>query len=243
VNKRQRDTVLILEQDAEIADLLAANLEDAGLVIERAPDGRTGLRKALAGDPSLVILDAALPAMDWLSVCARIRERNRSVPILLLTAGSEESDRISCFEGGADDCLAKPFSARELAARVKALLRRGRACRETMGLLEADGKIGLGGIVLDPDTREVTRDGNPVALTVKEFDLLALFLRNPGRAFSRTDLLNNVWGLQFGGFEHTVNSHLNRLRGKIERDPAHPRYLKTVWGIGYRFASAMELQP
>jgi DNA-binding response OmpR family regulator len=237
------ETVLIIEDDREIADLVALHLKDIGLAAERAADGADGLRKALEGRYTLVILDIMLPGMDGLTVCSRIREKDPSVPIIMLTARSEEGDRVLGLEIGADEYVTKPFSVRELVARVKALLRRVRTEREPRGtgIAGARGTIGLGGLVVDFDKRKVSLDGGAVDLTVKEFDLLGLLVRNPGRAYSRTDLLNLVWGYQFEGYEHTVNSHINRLRAKIERNPSHPRYLKTVWGIGYRFAEAAEL--
>ncbi len=236
------ERVLIIEDDREIADLVALNLRDLGLTAERAADGRSGLARALAGDWSLIILDLMLPQLDGLTVCRRIREGNPFTPILMLTARSEEVDRILGLELGADDYVTKPFSVRELTARVKALLRRVRAGRQALAGRAAEGRIELGGLAVDLAKRRVTLQGRPVELTAKEFDLLALFARNPGRAYSRPELLNQVWGYQYEGYEHTVNSHINRLRGKIERDPARPVFLRTVWGVGYRFAEPAELK-
>jgi DNA-binding response OmpR family regulator len=236
-----RDRVLIIEDDREIAEVVALNLGDQGFQTDRAADGRTGLQKALGGQYALIILDLMLPRMDGLSVCRRIREGNPFTPILMLTAKSEETDRVLGLELGADDYLSKPFSIRELVARVKALLRRVRAHREAPEARRDQGRIELGGLSLDFGKRQVALEGKIVELTVKEFDLLALFARNPGRTYTRTQLLDLVWGPQFEGYEHTVNSHINRLRSKIERDPAHPEYLRTVWGVGYRFAEPTEL--
>jgi len=182
-----------------------------------------------------------LPKMDGLAVCARIREKNPAMPILMLTAKSEEIDRVLGLELGADEYVTKPFSVRELVARIKALLRRVQADKDAAAGKAEKGRIEIGALVLDFEMRKVTREGATIDLTVKEFDLLALFARTPGRTYSRTDLLNLVWGYQFEGYEHTVNSHINRLRAKIEADPGHPRYLRTVWGVGYRFAEAAEL--
>jgi two-component system alkaline phosphatase synthesis response regulator PhoP len=235
------DRVLIIEDDQDIADVVAMNLRDIGLQTERAVDGRAGLQKALEVDYALVILDLMLPKMDGLSVCTRIREKNPFIPILMLTAKSEEHDRVLGLEIGADEYVTKPFSIRELMARVKALLRRVRTDRDAVTIHVEKGRIECGDIVMDFDMRKVTLAGATAELTVKEFDLLALFARNPGRTYSRTDLLNRVWGDQFEGYEHTVNSHINRLRAKIEKDPGHPRYLKTVWGVGYRFSELSEL--
>jgi len=234
------ERALIIEDDKDIADVVSLHLKDLGLAADRAPDGRSGLAKALENRYALVILDLMLPKMDGLAVCTRIREKSPGTPILMLTAKSEEIDRVLGLEIGADDYVTKPFSVRELMARVKALLRR------THGEPDAPpgktaGTIEIGELALDFDKRKVTRAGATVDLTVKEFELLALFARNPGRTYSRTQLLNLVWGYQFEGYEHTVNSHINRLRAKIERDPGHPRYLRTVWGVGYRFVEAAEL--
>ena len=235
------EKVLIIEDDTDIADVVAMNLGDLGLQAERALDGRSGLQKALESEYALVILDLMLPKMDGLSVCARIREKNPRIPILMLTAKSEELDRVLGLEIGADEYVTKPFSIRELMARVKALLRRVRTERDApMAALEK-GRIELAELAIDFDKRKVTLGGETVELTVKEFDLLALFARTPGRTYSRTDLLNLVWGYQFEGYEHTVNSHINRLRAKIESDPGHPRWLRTVWGVGYRFSELAEL--
>ena len=237
------ECVLIIEDDKDIAEVVAVNLADMGLRTERASDGKTGLQKALAGGYSLVILDLMLPGMDGLAVCARIREKNPYTPIMMLTARSEELDRVFGLEIGADEYVTKPYSVRELMARVKALLRRVQADKDSLAAKPQGGKIRIGGLEMDFEKRKVALEGKTIDLTVKEFDLLALFARNPGRAYSRTDLLNLVWGYQFEGYEHTVNSHINRLRAKIEKDPGHPIFLRTVWGIGYRFAEASELSP
>jgi len=159
---------------------------------------------------------------------------------MMLTARSEEMDRVMGLEIGADEYVTKPFSVRELVARVKALLRRVQADRDALSARPKGGRVEISGLVMDFDKRKVSLRGKTIELTVKEFDLLALFTRNPGKAYSRTELLNLVWGYQFEGYEHTVNSHINRLRAKIEKDPGRPQLLQTVWGIGYRFAEAPE---
>lgn len=234
------NTILLVEDDQEIADLLKYHIQDMELQLDVAADGETGLRKALENEYELVILDIMLPKMDGLEVCKRIRREKRSLPILMLTAKSEEVDKILGLELGADDYMTKPFSIRELFARIKALRRRMSAIKEDQRQDEKD-VVQLGALTLDPTKRKVTVDGETVLLTAKEFDLLNLFATNPGKAFSREQLLNTVWGYQFSGYEHTVNSHINRLRAKIEKDPANPVYIKTVWGIGYRFAEPEEL--
>lgn len=235
-----RETVLVIEDDPDIADVVAVNLADIGLRTEHAADGKTGLEKALSGSYALIILDLMLPKMSGQAVCARIREQDPSTPIMMLTARSEEVDRVSGLEIGADEYVTKPFSVRELLARVKALLRRVQADREALSARPKAGLIEIDGLVMDFDKRKVSLRGKTVELTVKEFDLLAVFARNPGKAYSRTELLNLVWGYQFEGYEHTVNTHINRLRAKIEKDPGRPRFLQTVWGIGYRFAESPE---
>jgi len=234
-------SVLIIDDDREIADVVSMNLRDLGFRTESAHDGKTGLQKALSGAHSLIILDLMLPQMDGISICKRVRERNPYTPILMLTAKSEEVDRILGLELGADEYITKPFSVRELMARVKALLRRVETDREALGGKPTGGHLRVGEIAIDFEKRKVTLSERTVELAVKEFDLLALFARNPGRTYSRTDLLNLVWGYQYDGYDHTVNSHINRLRAKIEEDPGKPRYLRTVWGVGYRFAEPAEL--
>ncbi len=236
------ERALIIEDDKDIADVVSLHLKDLGLVADRAPDGRSGLAKALENRYAVVILDLMLPRMDGLAVCTKIREKSPGTPILMLTAKSEEVDRIVGLEIGADDYVTKPFSVRELMARVKALLRRSQQAEKPAEGAGA-GTVTLGDLAVDFDKRRVTRAGATVDLTVKEFDLLGQFVRNPGRTYSRTQLLNFVWGYQFEGYEHTVNSHINRLRAKIEADPGRPRYLRTVWGVGYRFAEPSELVP
>lgn len=233
---QEQQSVLIIEDDPELSEVIAINLRDMGFATVRAADGRTGLRRALEEEHALVILDVMLPAQDGFTVCARLRQANPGIPVLMLTARSEESDRIRGLETGADDYITKPFSMRELMARVKALLRRAKIEKD------GSGSITCGDLTLDLDKRKVHLKGREVELTAKEFELLRLFTRNPGRTYARTDLLTLVWGSRFDGFEHTVNSHINRLRSKIEADPGKPRYLKTVWGIGYRFAEPSELR-
>jgi two-component system, OmpR family, alkaline phosphatase synthesis response regulator PhoP len=232
--------VLIVEDDRDISNLLAINLKGLGLASEIAADGVTGLKKAQAGGYSLIILDLMLPELDGVEVCKGIRKEQPTVPILMLTAKSEELDKVLGLELGADDYVTKPFGIRELMARIKALLRRSEGVSTKSGQFP-DETVSVGGITIDFAKRKVTIDGNVVDLTAKEFELLALFVRNPGRAFSRSQLLEQVWGYQFDGYDHTVNSHINRLRNKIEKNPGEPVYLQTVWGVGYRFAEAEEL--
>jgi DNA-binding response OmpR family regulator len=226
--------ILVLEDDREIAGLLKLHLEDMGCEVEIAHDGAAGLERALGGRHSLVILDLMLPGVEGLEVCRRLRARSAYTPILMLTAKSSEVDRVVGLEMGADDYLTKPFSIRELLARVKALFRR----IEAMGPgNETDGprRIEAADLVIDTETRRVSVGGRSVDLTAREFDLLVHFARHPGRVYTRSQLLDLVWGYGHDSYQHTVNSHINRLRAKIENDPSRPRYILTVWGVGYRF--------
>jgi DNA-binding response OmpR family regulator len=236
----QTDTILIIEDDSEIAAVVSMNLQDLGMKTEHVIDGKTGLRKALEEKYALVILDIMLPQLDGISVCKGIREQDSVIPIMMLTAKADVIDRVLALELGADDYMTKPFSVRELTARVKALLRRSRASAPTEPINPLEAQIVIGQLTIDKVLRKVLLQNEVVELTVKEFELLGVFARNPGRTFSRGELLKKIWGYQYEGYEHTVNTHINRLRNKIEEDPAHPKYLKTVWGVGYRFAELSE---
>ncbi|MHB8764083.1 MAG: response regulator transcription factor [Deferrisomatales bacterium] len=226
--------ILVVEDDPEIAALVGLHLRDQGWEVERAADGRSALARVRRGGWDLVVLDLMLPDLDGLEVCRAIRAREGYCPVLILTARSSEVDRVVGLELGADDYLTKPFSVRELVARVRALFRRA----EAMALPPAAedlGPVEVFGLALDPSRRKAIVGGRPVSLTAREFDLLLHFARHPGRVFTRAQLLERVWGYGHEGYEHTVNTHINRLRAKIEADPAHPRYVLTVWGVGYKF--------
>ncbi len=229
--------VLLIEDDDDIARLLELHLQDLDLDLESATDGKSGLQKALQNDYELVILDVMLPKMDGLEVCRRIRESKKSLPILMLTAKSEELDKVLGLELGADDYMTKPFSIRELMARIKSIRRRISSIKNETDQSEATHYT-FDHLQIDTEKRKVVLDGRILELTAKEFDLLTLFASNPGKAFTREVLLNKVWGYNFSGYEHTVNSHINRLRAKIETDPSNPKFIKTVWGIGYKFREA-----
>lgn len=231
--------VLVIEDDKDIARLLDLHLRDEGYAVTVVSDGKTGLEQALAKPYDIIILDLILPGMDGLEVCRNIRTEPDYTPVLMLTARSTDVDRILGLEMGADDYLTKPFNVRELLARVKALLRRVEALR---GKDPAAPKkmIRAGDLVIDPEKRKVTVSGKPVHLTAREFELLLEFARHPGRAYTRGQLLDKVWGYSYQGYEHTVNSHINRLREKIEKNPASPRYILTIWGVGYQFAEPEE---
>jgi DNA-binding response OmpR family regulator len=227
--------ILIVEDDEHIADLLQLHLRDEGYAITHAADGDEGARLLEQGHWDAIVLDIMLPGVDGLEICKRARTMDRYVPIIITSARSSEVHRILGLELGADDYLAKPFSVLELVARVKALLRRtealARNARAEAGALVADG------LAIDPVSRSVTLDGKPLELTPREFDLLYFFARHPNRVFSRLELLNEVWGYQHDGYEHTVNTHINRLRTKIEIDPSSPQRILTAWGHGYKFAA------
>ena len=226
--------VLIIEDDRDISHLIALHLKDLSFQVDAAADGIQGLSMAQKGNYDLVILDLMLPKLDGLEICKRLRSESNQTPILMLTAKSTELDRVIGLELGADDYLSKPFSILELIARVKAILRRA-SIRSTSNPVSAADKIRVNGLSIDPARHEVMIDGVSIDLTAREFDLLYYFARNPGRVLSRAQLLDQVWGYGHDGYEHTVNSHINRLRKKIEHDPEHASYILTVWGVGYKF--------
>lgn len=227
--------ILVIEDNPDIARLVELHLQDLAYTVDLAADGRSGLARARSGDFDLVILDLMLPGLDGLEVCRQLRAANNLTPILMLTAKSTELDRVLGLELGADDYLTKPFSIMELLARVKAILRRTEQLRQAQPDAQP-ARIEINGLGIDPARRKVSVTGRPVELTAREFDLLYYFASHPGRVFSREHLLNQVWGYGHDGYEHTVNSHINRLRKKIEQDPAQARYILTVWGVGYKFS-------
>jgi len=225
--------ILVIEDNRDLADLVRLHLSDCADAVDIALDGIEGLERAGSGHYDLVILDLSLPGLDGLEICRRLRGERSYLPILMLTARSGEVDRVLGLELGADDYLTKPFSVRELVARVRALFRR----LDALGGGTAEGHlIEQGELSIDCEKHSATLQGRPLALTAREFDLLAHFARHPGRVYRREQLLNQIWGVGYEGYEHTVNSHINRLRAKIEDDPARPRYILTVWGVGYKFA-------
>jgi DNA-binding response OmpR family regulator len=228
--------VLIVEDDMPIADLLRLHLLDEGYQVTHCADGNLGLQQLRNGGWDALILDLMLPGVDGLEICRQARAMPTYTPIIITSARSSEVHRILGLELGADDYLVKPFSVLELVARVKALIRRTDAMAKVQRT-EA-GTVELHGVRLDPLTRQASVEGRALDLTPREFDLLYFFIKHPGKVFSRLDLLNQVWGYQHDGYEHTVNTHINRLRAKIEADPADPLRILTVWGKGYRFAPA-----
>ncbi|OEU92037.1 hypothetical protein DB35_06510 [Streptomyces abyssalis] len=222
-----RRRVLVVDDDPTVTEVVAGYLDRSGFAVDRAADGMDALSRAQAEPPDLVVLDLMLPGLDGLQVCRRLREHG-PVPVVMLTARGDEEDRILGLEVGADDYVTKPFSPRELVLRVESVLRRAGAPPPGGPLLTG------GGITLDPGARTVSDARGSLALTLREFDLLAHFLRHPGHAFSREELMADVWGWDFGDLS-TVTVHVRRLRHKVEADPAHPRLITTVWGVGYRF--------
>ncbi len=228
------EKILLIEDDPHIGELVSIHLKDLNCSVEIVTDGRAGYEKASTGNYSLIILDIMLPGMDGLEVCRMLRADKVNTHILMLTAKSEEIDKVLGLETGADDYLTKPFSIREFIARVKAILRRlGPLNKETAS--QNQEHLVYEDLSIDLTKRKVVMKDKTLELTPKEFDLLTLLASKPGWVYSRTDLLNKVWGYNFNGYEHTVNSHINRLRSKIEPDVNNPTYILTSWGIGYKF--------
>lgn len=235
--------ILIIEDSYDIAKLIQLHLKDIHCEADIVTDGGEGVRRFNQGRYDLVILDLMLPIMDGLEVCRQLRATTRYVPVIMLTSKSSELDRVLGLEIGADDYIIKPFSIPELMARVKAQFRHSEAllkpAPEALPQCLRFGKHGAE-LVIDFDKRRVCVNDVEVELTAKEFDLLSHFTRHPGRVYSRMALLDQVWGHCYEGYEHTVNSHINRLRAKIEQDPAKPHYILTIWGVGYKFISGHE---
>jgi DNA-binding response OmpR family regulator len=221
-------TVLVVDDEPIVRDVVVRYLQRDGFETLVAADGDVARRLIEETPPALVVLDVMLPGTDGLALCRWIRSRG-DLPVIMLTARGDEADRIVGLELGADDYVTKPFSPRELAARVQTVLRRAKPAASTAERLEVDG------LAIDPHTREVLRDGERLRLTAKEFDLLFFLASNPRQVFSRDQLMGRVWGYEAAVDTGTVTVHVRRLRSKIERDPASPEHLETVWGVGYRF--------
>ncbi|SOD61596.1 DNA-binding response regulator, OmpR family, contains REC and winged-helix (wHTH) domain [Streptomyces zhaozhouensis] len=220
--------VLVVDDDPTVAEVVTSYLRRAGFVVDRVGDGPAALTRAAECPPDLVVLDLMLPGLDGLAVCRGLRERG-PVPVVMLTARGDEEDRVLGLEVGADDYVTKPFSPRELVLRVASVLRRSQARP-----LAGEGVLRAGSLVLDPRAHTASDARGELRLTLREFDLLAHFLRHPGRVFAREELMGTVWGWDYGDLS-TVTVHIRRLRHKIETDPAKPRLITTVWGVGYRF--------
>jgi DNA-binding response OmpR family regulator len=227
--------ILVVEDNKDLARLLELHLGDLHYEVDLAFDGEVAWTQIKSNSYDLIILDLMLPGIDGLEICRRLRAQPSYTPILMLTSKSTELDRVLGLEIGADDYVTKPFSIRELMARVKAIFRRVDELRSDLRP-DIPTTIRVSDLVIVPHRREVRLAGKTVDLTAKEFDLLLHFARNAGRVFTRSQLLDEVWGYGHDGYEHTVNSHINRLRGKIEAHPAQPDYILTVWGVGYKFA-------
>lgn len=234
--------ILLVEDDRELAELLDLHLRNAGFEVEAVREGRVAVERALRLRRDLILLDLSLPgSIDGLEVCRVLRAQREYVPILMLTARDAEIDRVLGLELGADDYMTKPVSLREVVARVRAIFRRvdlaARALEPERAVVEVDG------LRIDRARRSVTLDGRPVELTARELDLLTEFARHPGTVFTRSQLLDRVWGMGDGVYEHTVNTHINRLRAKLEADPSHPTRILTVWGVGYKFGQPGDAAP
>lgn len=230
-NKR----VVIVEDDSEICQLLEIHLNDLGCDVTFFHNGKEGYSYAASNSSDLIILDIMLPSMDGLEICQKLRAKEIFTPIMMLTAKSEEIDRVLGLEIGADDYMVKPFSVREFIARVKSIFRRSRLNATANPEISISQIISYEGLSVDIDKRKVIAQGKKVELSPKEFELLVLMATNPGKSYDRSRLLNLIWGYDFEGYEHTVNSHVNRLRAKIEPNMNNPKYILTTWGIGYKF--------
>jgi DNA-binding response OmpR family regulator len=224
--------ILIVDDEATVREVVGHYLELEGYRVSPATTGLEALRMATASPPDMIILDLTLPGIDGLEVCRRLRSVS-AVPILMLTARADDVDKLVGFGLGADDYMTKPFNPRELVARVHAIMRRIEAT--SAPAMVFDGDLHFGGVTIHPQIRQVERDGLPVDLTTKEFDLLRFLASHPKQVFTREQLLQHVWNYENYGEDSTVTVHMRRLREKIERDPAKPQYLRTVWGIGYKF--------
>ncbi|MGQ8337509.1 response regulator transcription factor [Sunxiuqinia sp. A32] len=227
------EKALIIEDDKDISELISIHLTDMDIEVDKAFDGKDGLMKALNNKYRFILLDIRLPLLDGFEVCKRLRMEKDNTPVLMITSKSEEIDKVLGLEIGADDYISKPFGIRELIARIKAVLRR--ADQYAKAADEDDVELRCEQLYINVGMRVVEVNGKRIELSPKEFDLLVYLASNPGKTYSRMQLLNHVWGYEFEGFEHTVNSHINRLRSKIEENMNKPEYILTTWGVGYKF--------
>lgn len=227
-------SALIIEDDPDVIEVVRLNISDIGLELDSASDGETGAQKAISNEYALIILDLNLPRLGGIEVCRRIREHNREVPIIMLTSRTEEVNKVLGLEVGADDYLAKPFSVAELLARLKALLRRSYLSSERSADAESE-KLNCKDLEIDLARRQVRVRESIVQTTPREYELLVFLAGNPGRPFTREQISRQAWGEEFSGYDHTVSAHVNRLRAKLESDPANPEYIQTVFGVGYKF--------
>ncbi len=227
------EKALIIEDDKDISELIAIHLADMDLEVDKAYDGQDGLMKALNNHYRFILLDIRLPLLDGFEVCKRLRMEKNNTPVLMITSKSEEIDKVLGLEIGADDYISKPFGIRELLARIKAVLRRTE--QHATAKDQEELELRYDQLYINVGMRIVEIAGERIELSPKEFDLLVHLASNPGKTYSRMQLLNQVWGYEFEGFEHTVNSHINRLRAKVEKDMSKPEYILTTWGVGYKF--------
>lgn len=228
----RRPRILVVEDDATVCEVVSRYLQREGYEVESVADGRRAVERAMASPPDLMVLDLMLPGLDGLEVFRRLRSF-APIPVIMLTARGDEDDRVMGLELGADDYVGKPFSPRELTARVRSVLRRAEG-HAVAGWDDTARRLVAGRLIVDVGAREVSLDGQPIALTVREFDLLVFFMLHPHHVFRREELLERVWGYTFGDTS-TVTVHVRRLREKVESDPSAPRHIQTVWGVGYRF--------
>jgi len=231
-----KTSLLVIEDDDNISTAIEEYFSRAGYAVRTAADGLAGIEAVIKNRPDVVVLDLMLPKMDGLAVCKELRQKNPQMPILMLTAKDDVVDKVLGLEMGADDYITKPFSLREVEARIKSVLRRATAM--VGGDVKDETPIVRGNLRVDPVRREVTIAERQVELTPKEFDLLRLFAANPGRVFPRKYLLEKIWDYSYEGYDRTIDSHINRLRAKIEVNPDNPQLVLTVWGIGYKFTDA-----
>lgn len=234
LTSERKTNLLVIEDDENITTAISEYFTRAGYSVKTAEDGLAGVQAGLGDHPDVIILDLMLPKMDGLAVCRELREKAPYIPILMLTAKDDVVDVVLGLEMGADDYITKPFSLRELEARIKSVLRRARRAPAGTGA-DDEAPIVRGGLRIDPSKREVTVGERQVELTPKEFELLRLFATNPGRVFPRKYLLEKIWDYSYEGYDRTIDSHINRLRSKIEDNPENPQMVLTVWGIGYKF--------
>lgn len=232
------DKILIIEDEQDIAELVAVHMHELGLTPDKCHNGKLGLAQALSQDYQLVILDVMLPDMSGLDICRQLREAKPLQAIMMLTSRSSETDRVLGLELGADDYVAKPFSVRELQARVRAQLRRVHSLQSISVPNQASTVTCIGNLTVDHQCHKVTYHDTAIDLTSTEFELLSFLGKHPDQVFSRSQLLDSVWGYHHSGYEHTVNSHINRLRNKLEKDVTQPQIIQTVWGVGYKLNSA-----
>lgn len=226
--------VLVVEDHRDLRNLVSLHLRDMDCQVTMAQDGTDGYGYARNNPYDLIVLDWMLPGISGIDICREVRRRGSHTPILMLTANSAENDRVSGLDAGADDYMTKPFSVPEFLARVRAIFRRNEALNDVAEIHSPQEMLRIKELSINEDQRLAHLGENPIALTAKEFDLLRHFARHPGQVFTRQQLLDTVWGDDFDGYEHAVNSHINRLRAKIEKDTGEPEYIVTVWGVGYK---------